>query len=439
MNRAPIVLHGLLAACGGSLRAGKEPSTPLTVAQPSSGDDARGGTKELELEPLRIEVVPDAEGKLTTVATDARTLFDEGNDALMQKQYDQALSIYERLVADFPGSTLVAGALYNAGIAWEAKEDYAQAADRYRRAAELAPVGSRDARDAAFRLGAVLAESKQFAASVTTFEKLLDTDTLDAEERLEALARLGYALVELKDYTGAEEVLRQALAYYKEVAGRGDVTSNYFASMAQYYLAVIPHRQFRSVPLRYPEEQMGRDLEHKSELFMLAEERYTRLIEGYPNPYWTTAAIYQIGQMYKEFWDDFMSVPLPTGMTDAGAKEYVKLLNENKDLKKLLEKSLYVHEKNVVHSREVGLQSVWVEASEVRAGEVKGIMSRQQKGSSSSRVRCLARPMQRVTKAWSPRSLRGRRPARTEAANMSPVDVSCRNPIHLIETAPKIP
>jgi len=27
---------------------------------------------------------------------------------------------------------------------------------------------------------------------------------------------------------------------------------------------------------------------------MLAEERYTRLIEGYPNPYWTTAAIYTV-------------------------------------------------------------------------------------------------------------------------------------------------
>ena len=30
----------------------------------------------------------------------------------------------------------------------------------------------------------------------------------------------------------------------------------------------------------------------------------------------------------------------------------MKLLNDNKELKKLLEKSLYVHEKNVVHSRD---------------------------------------------------------------------------------------
>jgi tetratricopeptide (TPR) repeat protein len=389
MNRVPASLLRAtttsalfcLAACGGSLRA-KPTETPLSnpvPERPVSGD-ARGGTHELALEPLRIEVVQDGEGHLSTVATDARTLFDQGNDALMQRKFDEALLAYERLVADFPASQLVAAALYNAGIAWEGKDDYAQAADRYRRAVSAAPAGSKDGLDAAFRLGSVLAEAQQFSESVATFEKLLDLDTLGADQRLEGLARLGYALVELKDYTGAEEVLRQALAYYKEVAAKGDVESNYYASMAQYYLAVIPHRQFRAVPLRYPEEQMGRDLEHKSELFMLAEERYTRLIEGYPSPYWTTAAIYQIGQMYLEFWDDFMAVPLPTGMTDAGAREYVKLLNANKDLKKLLEKSLYVHEKNVVHSREVGLQTVWVDASAVRAGEVKSIMARQQKG-----------------------------------------------------------
>jgi tetratricopeptide (TPR) repeat protein len=369
----------VLPACAGSSLRSQPTTTPVAGTSPGA-DAARGGTRELNLEPLRIEVVPDAQGQLTTTATDARTLFDEGNDALMQKQYDQALALYERLVAEFPGSQLLPAALYNAGIAWEGKNDLAQAADHYKRAVALAPAGSKDGRDAAFRLGAVLAESKQFSLSITTFEKLLDTDQLNPEERLEALSRLGYALVELKDYTGAEEVLRQALSYHKEAAARGDIPSNYFASMAQYYLAVIPHRQFRSVPLRYPEEQMGRDLEHKSELFILAEERYTRLIENYPNPYWTTAAIYQIGQMYKEFWDDFMAVPLPAGMTEAGAREYVKLLNQNKDLKKLLEKSLYVHEKNVVHSREVGLQSVWVDASEVRAGEVKAIMARQQKG-----------------------------------------------------------
>jgi tetratricopeptide (TPR) repeat protein len=374
----------LAAACGGSLRQVND--SPIRPgADGEAGDrgpdaDARGGTRQLELEPLRIEVVQKDDGTLTTEASDARSLFEEGNDALMQRRYDEALAFYDRLVADFPGSTLIGAAHYNAGIALEGKSDWAAAADRYRRAMATSPAGAEEARDAAFRLGAVLAEGKQYAAAAETFEKLLDRDDLTAEDRLEGLARLGYVLVELKDYEGAEEVLRSGLAWHKEQSQRGEIESNYFASMAQYYLAVIPHRQFRAVPLRYPEEQMGRDLEHKSELFLISYDRYMMLIDQFPNAYWTTAAIYQLGQMHKEFWDDFWAVPLPAGMSEAGVKEYVKLLNDNKEIGKLLEKSLFFHEKNVVLSRDAGIATVWVDASEVRATEVKDLLGRQQKG-----------------------------------------------------------
>jgi len=125
---------------------------------------------------------------------------------------------------------------------------------------------------------------------------------------------------------------------------------------------------------------MGRDLEHKSDLFLVAYDRYMILIDKYPNPYWTTAAIYQMGQMHKEFWDDFMIVPMPAGMSGAAEKEYVKLLNGNKELEKLLEKALFFHQKNVVLSKDVGIATIWVDASAVRADEVKAIMARRAKG-----------------------------------------------------------
>src|SRR5438477_8507915 len=120
MNRvcaAAFLATLLLPACGGASLRQHEATTPLKAPKVAADDPARGGTHELQLEPLRIEVVPDAQGKLTTIATDARTLFDDGNDLLMQRQYDQALADYERLVADFPGSSLLSAALYNAGIA----------------------------------------------------------------------------------------------------------------------------------------------------------------------------------------------------------------------------------------------------------------------------------------------------------------------------------
>jgi tetratricopeptide (TPR) repeat protein len=368
-----------LAACGGR-QTGSTLPTPPTGGGTPNDDAARGGTRELDLDPLRIEVVQGDDGKLGTVAVDARSLFDEGNDALMQRRFDDAIAAYDHLVKDFPGSTLVSASLYNSGVAFEGKEDWSSAAERYRQARALFKPGTQDHTDASFRLGAVLAQLGQFGESQKVFEALLDGDTLTPADRLEALARLGYALVELKDYVGAEDVLRSALAWHKDISAKEPLETNYYASMAQYYLAVIAHRQFRAAPLRYPEEQMGKDLDRKSELFLLAQDRYWKVIDLYPNPYWTTAAVYQMGDMYKEFWDDFMAVPLPTGMSQEGAAEYVKLLNQNPQLRKLLERSLYFHETNVVKGKENGFETVWVDASQTRAAEVKDILDRQQKG-----------------------------------------------------------
>jgi tetratricopeptide (TPR) repeat protein len=377
MRKTFWVLVLVASACGAHQTTGTTPTPPTA----GGGDDAaRGGTRELELDPVQIEVVEGPGGEVTTVATDARTLFDEGNDALMQRRFDDAIAAYDTLASDFPASPLVPAALYNSGVAAEGKEDWSQAAERYRRARTRFKPGTQDHIDASFRLGSVLAELGQFNESQQVFETLLESDTLSPADRIEGLARLGYALVELKDYVGAEDVLRSALAYHKEVVATSQLESNYYASMAQYYLAVIAHRQFRAWPLRYPEEQMGRDLDKKSELFLLAQDRYWKVIDDYPNPWWTTASVYQMGQMFKEFWDDFMAVPLPEGMSEAGAKEYVKLLNQNPQLRKLLEKALYFHETNVVRSKENGIDTVWVHASDERAAEVRDIMARQQKG-----------------------------------------------------------
>jgi hypothetical protein len=175
-------------------------------------------------------------------------------------------------------------------------------------------------------------------------------------------------------------VLRSALDFYRQTVAVQQLESNYFAAMAQYQLAVIVHRQFEAVPLRYPEEQMGKDLEQKSELFLLAQGRYHKVIDEYPNEYWITASAFQIGLMYEEFWDDWMMVPMPAGLSAAAAKEYVKLLNELPALRALLEKSLEVHEKNVLVARRNGIQTGWVAESSRHAARVKDLLNRQSKG-----------------------------------------------------------
>jgi len=359
-----------LTLCACASRAAVPRTTPATPP-----------VKTVELEPMRIDVVSTERGTETR-AYDARSLLDDGNASLMLHRYDEALAAYDHLLADFSDSRLVVPALFNAGQALEGKQDWAGAAERYRKLLDRAAPGDEtkvDRKNAHFRLAAVLAEAGDFAASAAAIEKVLAWDDLAPEERIEGLARLGFALVQVKEYAGGEEVLRSALAYHRDIQGTHRLESPYFVAMAQFYLGEIPHQQFTTIPLRYPEEQMKRDVEQKSQLFMLARDRYVKTVE-YKSPYWATAAVFQVAAMYREFWDHWMAVPIPAGFNAAEAKEYVKRVNDEPELRRLLEKALYFHEKNVAMARDAGISTGWSQASSAQADEVRDLLARQQKG-----------------------------------------------------------
>jgi tetratricopeptide (TPR) repeat protein len=357
-----------LAACAHS--AAPPPAAPKAPAE-----------KVVELEPMRIDVVETPTGQ-EAHAYDARSLLEEGNEALLLHKYDDALGAYDHLLKDFPDSKLVPPALFNAGQALEGKEDWAAAAERYRRLLRDAgnvPETKEDRKSAYFRLAAVLAESGQYEASAKTLEEVLDWDDLAPDERVEGLARLGFSLVETKDFAGGEEVLRSAISFYGEKSGTTHFESSYFVAMAQFYLGEIPHQQFLAIPMRYPEEQMRRDVEQKSQLFLLARDRYVKTVD-YKSPYWATAAVYQVAAMYKEFWDEWMAVPIPADFKPEEAKEYVKQVNEEPQLRKLLEKALFFHEKNIAMARNANLATPWSRQSETDVDAVRQVIARQQRG-----------------------------------------------------------
>ncbi len=334
--------------------------------------------KAIELEPIRIDVVQTEDG-LKSNTYDAAMLLDDGNDALLLKHYDEALAAYDHLLADFPDSKLVIPALYNAALALQGKGEWLAAADRFRRLVALAPAGSKDVLEAQMKLGAVLAEGQRFSESADVFRKVLERDDLQPSERIEALARLGFGLVETRDFTAGEEVLRSALAYFREVSGTTNLENTYYVAMAQFYLAEIPHRQFSAIPLRYPEFQLAKDVEQKSQLFLLARDRYVKTVD-FRSGYWATAAVYQVGAMYKEYWGQWMAVPIPSDLTPDESKEYVKQVNEQEYLRKLLEKSMLFHERNVSFAREKNVRSEWSDASAKEVEIVRELLARQMRG-----------------------------------------------------------
>jgi hypothetical protein len=75
-----------------------------------------------------------------------------------------------------------------------------------------------------------------------------------------------------------------------------------------------------------------------------------------------------------------MAVPVPTNLKPVEAKAYVEEVNKEPQLRKLLEKSLLYHQRNIEMAKNASVQTIWVDASVQGADAARKILARQQKG-----------------------------------------------------------
>jgi len=369
-----------LVACGPQLPPAAAPS-PLRSPEPAPVVGARE-VPRLPTEALRLDPGAPVAGE----GQDAAALFERAGHLLSARKYRQALALYDRLLRLAEGSRLVSPSLYNAGLAHEWLRDFGGAAGRYREL--LRRFGStREAVDAAFRLGGCHAELGDWSASARVFAELLRRKDLTASDRLECLAREGLAHYRLGDHSAARRALEEAVAYHSSVEAVERLDTDYFVAMARYYQAAIPHLEFRQLKVDRG-AGLARTLDEKARLLLLAQLSYIKTIR-LRNPFWATAAGFQIGSLYRELYlvllttlPDFTGkaaqnarmarIPLPK------AKEQLVqayLEEVHRTVKPLLDKAIRVFEKNLQTGERAGVQSDWVLKSRAQVNELKHLLT----------------------------------------------------------------
>jgi tetratricopeptide (TPR) repeat protein len=322
--------------------------------------------QRVTMEPLVFE----AQKSGAVEIVDAAGLFERGGAAFGEKLFADAAALYDQLVERFPDSRYVTPALYNAGLALEAKNDPAGAAERYRRLiARGAPTS--DLLDAAFRLGAVYEAQKNWAAAAEDYAQVLERKDLTNSDRAEAMSRRGVAQFNLKDLGAAERTLRDVLAFVRAHETEERLDTDYFVGMAAFYVGEIAHEQYRLLPVRLPEKQMERDLEAKARMLLQAQARYVDAMKV-RNPDWATAAGFQIASLYREFYDDLVGAPVPPELSGEAREVYLEELK--KQVRTLLQKAISVHEKNVLMAARVGVQNDWVRRSNEQMEELRKLL-----------------------------------------------------------------
>jgi TolA-binding protein len=363
MNRRifSVLALALLASCAGKSK------TDVVVAPPGTR------VEEIEMDPIKIAAVKGPNGTHLE-SYDVQELFERAGAALSEKRSDDAIRDYERVLKEFPQSRYTKASLYNVGLAYEDKKDWPAAIGRFQKlASDFA--GTSDAKDAMFQLGACYAEMGNWPTSATVFAEILERKDLTADDKIEALARRGFAQFQLKDLDTAERTFQSAIYYFNSIEREERLETDFYLGLVKYHLGQIPHERFRAIPLRLPEKQMAIDMEDKARLLLAAQRLYIDTIK-LGNPQWASASGFQIGSMYEELYDAFIHAPIPEELQGAENQEKREVYYEElrRKIRILLEKSVRTHEQNLLMLERLGVDNEWRDKSKLAFAKLQRML-----------------------------------------------------------------
>jgi tetratricopeptide (TPR) repeat protein len=341
---------------------------PACGARPSLRADAPPA-QVVELEPTVIEASVDGQGGLALDAFDAETLFTRAKDAFDSQRFDEAERLFGKLLERFPESDYAFVALYNRGLALEFLKQFGQAAAHFRRYAQLAK-SLKDQRDGEFRWGYNLIQTGDFPTALDLYTRLLLETDLGPADRAEVYLRRGTALMRLSRYGEAEKDLRKALEKATE-AYQGVVVGNDLVAESHFRRGEIYQRMCREVVLKLPVESMQDDLAEKTRYFRQSQASYIDAL-NVQQAYWATAAGLKLGELYEDFYTDILSAEVPRDFDKTTKAFYFVELR--KKLVPLLEKSLWIYEKNATMSTRFGARNEWVAETEQRLERLRSLI-----------------------------------------------------------------
>jgi tetratricopeptide (TPR) repeat protein len=335
------------------------------------------------MEPVRVTAHENSRGAVELDAYDARDLLERGNQAFAAGRFGEAVERYDQLLSEFPESGLVPAAHYNAALCLARLDRVEEAAERYLALVDRAPE-SPDVTDALFQAAQCFERLESWERATRTFDRVLERSNLTPDQRLEAMARRGAALVHASRYEEAEIQLRRAIAFNSR-SEPDTIRNDYYLAEAQYYLGEVPRLAMRSIELTSDEASFREALEHRAELLLRAQTQYVQAIRV-GNAHWGAAAAYRIGEMYSGLFDDVMAVPVgavevPPDLTSPEEIRtfleefplvYRRLLRQR--LEPLLHNAIRWWESNLMMVERTGVRGEWVGRTRTNLERVRALL-----------------------------------------------------------------
>jgi tetratricopeptide (TPR) repeat protein len=322
-------------------------------AKKKSGDDA-GAVEDF----LRVaRVAPTSKIRSTSQ-------YDAAAELLTLKQWDRAIGVLEAFRRDYPQSDLGRDVTRKLAVAYTEANRPGEAATEFEHIAASPNEDKGVQREALLQSADLYAKANNTPKAVGMLEKFVATNPTPVADAEEARQRLADYAFKAGDFNKRDFWYREIIKVDGQAGGQRTDRTHYLAAKATLTLAEPAREAFRSVHLSAP---LKKSLVAKRKALETAMDGYKKAAE-YQVAEVTTAATYEMAELYRTLAKDVMSSERPKNLKGDELEEYNSLLEEQ--VFPFEEQAIKAHELNAARAKD-GVYDEWVQKSYKVLAELK--------------------------------------------------------------------
>jgi tetratricopeptide (TPR) repeat protein len=290
--------------------------------------------------------------------------FDAGAMLVALKDWPRAIPVLEAYRASYPTNARQADVTRNLALAYLEGDRPGEAAGEFERIAASGAETPEVQRDALWQAADLYEKSSQPARAMATYENYVERFPAPLPEAVEARQKLADHARDNGDVFGRRKWLEGIVAADRDAGAARTDRSRYLAAVATLELTSASRDAFQSIPLVAPLKQTLADKKAAMERALAGYQQAT----GYAVAEVTTAATFEMGELYRRLAADLMKSERPTNLDAEELEQYDLLLEEQAF--PFEETAAEVHELNARHAAE-GVYDEWVRKSYAVLAEVQ--------------------------------------------------------------------
>lgn len=282
--------------------------------------------------------------------------YDAAAQLLGLKQWDRAIGVLEDFRRQFPQSPLQQEVTHKLAVAYTQANRPGEAAAEFEHIAANPAESHSVQREALMQSADLYAKAGNNGRAMSMLEKFVDTNPTPVADAEEARQRLADYAAQRGDIAGRDRWYQEIIRADDQAGAQRTDRTHFLAAKAQLALAQPARDAFKAVRLTAP---LKKSLVAKREALERAMEGYKRAA-GYQVAEVTTAATYEMAELYGTLAHDIMASERPPKLKGDALEEYNSLLEEQ--VFPFEEQAIKAHELNAARTKD-GIYDEWVRKS----------------------------------------------------------------------------